>query len=746
MDEVNRNIYQKLPCGILQVNIEGLIEFSNIAFAQMFGFEHGQLQGKDIRSVLPHFNTRAVIAQCSEGGEQSDGKKSGKKLETARKFNGSHFKVDVSFNPVAQDANGILLTVSDATEHQSVIESLQLSQAINKTATWSFDLKSNIVWWSPELFRIFNLPPAGEAPPYETHHLLFSPDSWLRLEPAVAAASEKGIPYELELELARKDDSRRYAVARCEPQLDDAGNVVRLVGTFQDVSSLKHAEMALEESVLRLNEAITAGGIGLWDWDLTSNKVSFSEEYKRQLGYEADEFGDEFVEWQSRVHPDDLDVILANVQQSIESRNINHESTFRLRHKDGSYRWILAHASIFTDNENQPIRMLGSHIDITEQRKLEAQLRHSQKMESIGRLAGGVAHDFNNQLASIMGFAELIAMSDDLGKIKNYIQRILKTAQISGNLTKQLLTFSRQEQLKLQRMDAHNLILETIDVLSHSIDKNIDIRKKLDARNPHIVADPSLLQNALLNLGVNAKDAMPEGGVITISTSNVQDSTSKSSATLEGNTMLEIRFSDNGCGIAEKALSRVFDPFYTTKEAGRGTGLGLASVYGALEQMHGSIVVESKVNEGTTFIMRLPLQKKADEYESRDQSESKMVSKTKTVLLVDDEPLVRQVCEDFLSIMGHQCLTAGGGEEAIKVYQREQQNIDLVILDMIMPDANGKEVFKRLKQIKPDIKAIISSGYMAENTSTELMSLGVCKVIQKPFELSQLEASINELT
>lgn len=756
MDETTRQIYQQIPGGLALVNRQGTIEFANNYLEMLLGYSSMSLEGIALEDVLPECGLKTPKNPLNIFNNTTAESIEKSRLQIAIGNDGSVKTVEVLAKSFPGESSNrvdkALLSINDATVHQEAIESLNLSQAINKTATWSFDLINNIVWWSPELFRIFNLPVADEAPPYETHQLLFSKDSWSKLQPAVAAAAEQGLAYELELQLAESnrtaEGKQRYAVARCEPQLDDSGNVVRLVGTFQDVSSLKHTQLELEETLLRLQESITAGGIGLWDWDLTNNKVRFSNEYKRQLGYAVDELDNHFDEWKSRVHQDDIEETMNKVKISVANCNQNHEVTFRMRHRDGTYRWILSHARVITNATGKAIRMLGSHLDITEQRKLENQLRHSQKMESIGQLAGGVAHDFNNQLASIMGFAELISASDDIAKIKKYVQRIFNAAEVSGNLTRKLLTFSRQDNLKLEPVNMHELINETIELLSHSIDKRIAFQYDREAEHVNVMGDKSLLQNALLNLGVNAKDAMPEGGLIKVSLKNIAIAERSSSLYCKSLTppdQLQIEFADTGYGISEQHLNKIFDPFYTTKAIGSGTGLGLASVYGTIQQMHGTIDVESEEGKGTRFIIWLPLNKGVEQTKDDKNDKAQETSLPKTILVVDDEPQLRQICKDFLEVLGHHCLVAENGHDAIRVYQENQQEIELVIMDMIMPGMNGKDAFEELKKLNPNVKVIISSGFTADNATSDLLLSGVKKVIGKPFKLKELENHVNEI-
>ncbi|MFT6908304.1 MAG: PAS domain S-box-containing protein [Oleiphilaceae bacterium] len=744
MSNAFKKFLELIPHGLIILNTDGKITSVNTHLEDMFGFSQGELKGRHVSTLLPKLEQPYIEYQASINSTSMPVIREVKTL-TVKNNNGDTFFVDITLRLLNKNATDILLTVLDVTDRESARESLDLSQQINKTGTWSFDLISNTVWWSPELFRIFNLPVSEEAPPFEVHHTLFSSESWDTLEPLVTRAAEAGIGYEIELELSESVGCELYAVARCQPQLNETGEVVRLVGTFQDVSSLKAAEKKLNETLLRLNESIISGGVGLWDWDLLTNKVSFSKEYKRQLGYTEDEFPDEYIEWESRIHSEDLEPTLNAVKRSIESLSDNFECTFRLKHKDSSYRWILAHGSISHNKDGQPTRMLGSHIDITTQKNMEEQLTHSLKMDAIGQLAGGVAHDFNNQLATIMGFAELIESSDNIEKINQYVKKIISATEHSANLTSQLLSFSRKDNLKLETLDIHVILGDIVELMECSIDKNIELHTNLNAEKVIVTGDKSRIHNAFLNIGLNARDAMFEGGSLSISTRLVEAPEIDINA-LRGS-FIEIEFKDTGCGISKTQVTKIFDPFYTTKEEGKGTGLGLAAVYGILEQLGGGITVNSTLGAGTSFLIYLPL---SEEDISRNEIiETQPINKQegtfKTILIVDDDPMIREMYLEFIELIGHKGMLAENGSKAMSLYQEYWQIIDLVILDMRMPGMNGKELFLLLKEINPSIRAIIASGHTAETSTADMLDIGILKVIRKPFKLSKLREYINEL-
>ena len=385
--------------------------------------------------------------------------------------------------------------------------------------------------------------------------------------------------------------------------------------------------------------------------------------------------------------------------------------------------------------------------DITEHKRLQEQLMQSQKMDVVGQLAGGIAHDFNNMLTGILGNAEMIRLfcnSDSV--IKNYAESILKISRRAGELTSKLLAFSRKGKLVSVSLDMHDIIHSAVSILERSIDKKIIIQTFLNAKKATVTGDPSLLENAILNLAINARDAMPQGGTLTLTTQNLSfDSNSSllNLKTLEAGEYLQIEISDTGCGIPKELLSKIFEPFFTTKEVGKGTGLGLAAVYGSIKDHKGAIDVYSEPGIGTVFKLYLPLEKNAAFSETtREELPEKGTGR---ILVIDDEEFIRKSVSDLLSSLGYEVSVADGGKKALEIYAREKDLIDLVLLDMVMPEMNGKETFLKLREINPEVKVLFSSGFNKEGRTEELMALGAKGLIPKPYRLNELSRLIKTL-
>jgi two-component system, cell cycle sensor histidine kinase and response regulator CckA len=464
---------------------------------------------------------------------------------------------------------------------------------------------------------------------------------------------------------------------------------------------------------------------------------------EQQIGYSSSEL--------CKMHPFDIkpQYVEGKFRQLIapllrhEKQILSFETVHR--HRDGYDIDVSVNLQLIEDVQRKK-RFVAIVRDISEQKAFEKHMIQAQKMEAIGRLAGGIAHDFNNQLASIMGFAELIDSANDLGEAKNYAKKVITAAQRSSDLTRQLLTFSGKDNLMLETFDIHHLIVQAVDILALSVNKNIDIKTSLSAEKSMVHGDKSLILNAFINLGLNAAEVMAEGGLITISSQYLTAADSLPQELLidkQHTSFVELQVRDIGHGISTEHLPRIFEPFFTTKSLGKSSGLGLASVQGAIKQNGGAITVESKLGEGTNFKIHLPVIENSENIASVAANHSTAnTGKELTILLVDDEPLIRELCEKFLSLLGHKIILASDGLEAFKLYKNNVQQIDLVLMDMMMPNMNGKEAFRLMKSIEPSVRVIISSGFSADNTASGLIAEGVKGFIRKPYKLSDLQESI----
>jgi PAS domain S-box-containing protein len=450
--------------------------------------------------------------------------------------------------------------------------------------------------------------------------------------------------------------------------------------------------------------------------------------------------------WQDAIHPDDQVRVRAAWEACTRGESPALDVEFRVVQPDGSIRWVWDNGTPIRNQAGEVVRMSGMVKDVTERKqaedarqKLEEQLFQSQKMDAIGQLAGGVAHDFNNQLNVIMGYADLLKMHMTDPKQQQYIENIGAAARRSADLTKNLLAFARKGQYQNTPINVHKIIVETVAMLDRTLDKRIEIKQLFNASSDVVIGDPSQLQNAFLNLAVNARDAMASGGKLSFETECVElDSTfsARHGKEVPPGKYIKISVSDTGCGMTESVKTHLFEPFFTTKAVGKGTGMGLASVYGTVKNHKGTIDVYSVEGRGTTFKIYLPL---ADQQFNdgkaervRESMQMKMVNKLR-VLMVEDEEILRVMFAEMLDSVGMQYFEAHNGRQAVEIYRQHWKQIDLVILDMVMPEMNGPDTFRAMKEINPDVKALLSTGYSLNSEVQAILDEGVAGFIQKPY-------------
>lgn len=399
---------------------------------------------------------------------------------------------------------------------------------------------------------------------------------------------------------------------------------------------------------------------------------------------------------------------------------------------------------VIVDGELKGIE--GFIIDITEQKILEDQLHQSEKMQAVGQLAGGIAHDFNNQLTSIMGFADILASRLEDPKHKEYASNIVCASTRSKELTQQLLTFARKGKFTKDLVDVHEIINEAIELMLHSLHKKIKITQYLNAERSYVVGDPSQLQNIFVNLGINARDAMPCGGELIFRTATSELSKEyceKQPFEIKPGKYLKVAVQDSGIGMNKETQSRMFEPFFTTKPIGKGTGLGLAAVYGSVKKHNGAINVVSEPDKGTTITIFLPLSKN-DKVQNKKSQRNRLIKGTGKVLFVDDEDAILEIGTTMLSDLGYKVITKSNGNDALKYYKRYWDSVDLVLLDIVMPNMSGKEVFNEMKQINPDIKCVLSSGYSIDGEADKILKKGALDFIQKPYCTEELSIVIHK--
>ena len=520
----------------------------------------------------------------------------------------------------------------------------------------------------------------------------------------------------------------------------------------RDISEEREREQDLNDTRDFARLALGAvGGVGVWTFDVLTDRFFFDEGIARlyALDPESGPGGLLRADFLAHVHPDDK----ANLRSTMSGGLVNSgdlELEYRIVHPDGSVRWVLSRGNTYFDEAGKPTRRTGVGVDITDKRRLEEQLRQAQKMEAVGQLTGGIAHDFNNMLAVIMGSLELLTrrLSGEDVRARHYTQQALEGAKRAANLTQRLLAFSRQQPLRPEAVNVHALVSGMSELLLHSLGGAIQLETVLAPRAWRVHADPNQLENVLLNLGVNARDAMPNGGRLTLEIQNVHLDARYLADDLGGapGQYVLIAVSDTGTGMPPEVVAKAFDPFFTTKEVGKGTGLGLSQVYGFVKQSNGHIRIYSEVGQGTTIKIYLP-RLMSEEGTDSDAGDAVVLlpgDAQEVVLVVDDEAVVRQFSKDALTELGYRVLEADTAVAALRLVEAHPE-IRLLFTDVVMPEVNGRQLADQVRDKRPDIRVLFTTGYTRNAVvHNGTLDPGV-DLIGKPFTIDELAAKVREV-
>jgi len=756
-EEKYRTILESIDEGYFEVDLEGNFIFFNDSLCKIAGYPRDELLGMNNRDYTTPETAKKMYQIFSAIYDTG---------EPARVLDYEIFRKDGSSRILEMSALlmkdsrdqpiGFRGVVRDVTERKQAEEALRESEerfremAENvREVFWMFDWKEQkVIYVSPAYEEIWGRATKDLYSRYEEWTESIYPCDREYARESLARIVETGEGAAREYRIFRPDGSVRWISDRSFPIRGEGGEVRRIAGIAEDITERTQAIEALRASEEKYRTVLEANPDPVVVYDIDGKVVYFNPAFTTLFGWSLGErLGRKLdISVPEENWPETqmmIDRVLAGESFSgIESRRYS---------KDGKIIPVSISGAILRDVDGNPLGSVINLRDISTQKSLESQLQHAQKMEAIGTLAGGIAHDFNNLLQAIQGYTELLLMRKKEGEHGfRELQEVIRASKRGAELTQQLLTFSRKVESKRKPLDLNLEVGELRDLVERTIPRMIEVEFQLAENLKVINADSAQLKQVLMNLVVNAKDAMPEGGQLLIETRNItldQEFCKRYAEVTPGEYVL-LSISDTGHGMDKDTLEHIFDPFYTTKEVGKGTGLGLAIVYGIVKNHEGYIMCSSRPGAGTYFRIYFPATElETEAVGTMDSPESKSIGpgRNETVLLVDDEEFIRELGGDVLGQAGYTVLTANDGEQALEVYRQEQNRIDMVILDLIMPGMGGSKCLEELLRMNPHAQILIASGYSPDASTKGTLLSGAAGFINKPYDNKQLLGLVRKI-
>ena len=732
---------------VMITNKAGMVIWVNSAFEQLTGYTHAEIVGQSTRVLKSGQNSQALYEEMWRtilGGRIWRGEL------TNRRKDGSLYDEEMTITPV-QDRKGeithyiaIKLDISERRQAEanllSLTERLSLATGVAKVGVWEWDLASNALTWDATMFEIYGFPFVVPMP-YEKWSAAVYPEDLPAVEATLREAIDEKGRGSADFRIILADGTVRNVSTVGRVVLDEHANVSRVIGTTQDITERKKTENKLRQ----LATIVESSDDAIVSRTLDGTIQSWNGAAERMYEYSAAEAIGKPI---SILYPHgQRDEILANLEKIKRGDIVRNFETIRAT-KDGKQIHIALTVSPIKDVSGRIVGASAIGRDITESKQMEDMFRQAQKMEAVGRLAGGVAHDFNNMLSVIIGYSELLLeRADTDGQVRKQCEEIKRAGDRAASLTRQLLAFSRQQVLEPRVLNLNTSVAEIEKMLRRLIGEDIDLRTSLDPTLGLVKADPGQIEQVIMNLALNARDAMPGGGKLIIETSNTEldDEYALHHPPCIVGRYVILAVTDSGVGMSQETKARIFEPFFTTKELGKGTGLGLSTVYGVAKQSGGYIWVYSEPGQGSVFKLYLPRVDGSEVQIRPAKSAPELLAGTETVLLVEDEQSVRALTRNLLEQGGYTVLEADNGAHAVEIAKQHHGPIHLLLTDVVMPGMNGPAVAEMILPIHPEAKALYVSGYSSSfGTQTGLVPAGA-NLFQKPFSRAALLRKVRNL-
>jgi PAS domain S-box-containing protein len=743
---------------IWAVDETGRITYLNQACRKIYGREPEEMIGRMFLEFVPPEQYEKDVAAFSEAI------RTGKQTVdyTSRIYHADGSIVILLANAVImRDENGQVIgstgMARDMTKSMLAEESLRASearlaraQAIAHLGSWELDLTKreglNRLSWSDEIYRIFGIAPSAFGATYEAFLAAVHPEDRKRMEEAQrrALAGEAGL--NIEHRILRSDGTVRWVQEQGALERDAEGRPTRLNGTVLDITERKLAEQTLRKSETLLRIAGKAARLGGWTLELPEYKLTWSDEtsvlHDLPPGYQPT-----FEEGISMFPPESR----AEVARCVEAcarEGKSYDFEVPKITATGRRIWVRSIGEAVRDGDGKIVRLQGAFQDITERKKLESNLLRAQRLESIGTLAGGIAHDLNNVLAPILMSVTLLKAKMADAESERLLHTLQKSAQRGADLVKQVLSFARGVEGQRIEVNPAQLLREIRTVVRETFPKSIVVELTAKRNSWSVMGDPTQLHQVFLNLCVNARDAMPDGGGLTIKLENVMldEAAISDNSDAKPGTYVAVQVADTGCGITPEVRDRIFEPFFTTKALGKGTGLGLSTTLAIVKSHGGFINFTSETGKGTTFLVYLPAETtKTATGEATLESTPLPRGNGELILVVDDEESIRQIARPMLENYGYRVLLASQGEEAVALYARQRHEIAVVITDMAMPIMDGPALITALRSLNPQVRIIGSSGHTSPGGTTQLAGMGIEHFVPKPYPAEVLLKTLHDV-
>jgi len=738
------------------LDVEGNCTFCNAASVRLLGYENpGDLLGKQMHWLMHHRRadgTRYPIEDCQIYLGFREGKGSHSDNEVLWRKDGSSFPVEYWSYPVVTDGKliGSVVTFIDITDRKQANATILKER---DRAQQYLDIADVILLALDQEGRINLINRKGCSTLGWKEQDLIGRD-WIdtcipaRTRDELRTAFRSlisGTPLHLENPVLTKSGEERMIAWRSTVLRDSAGRITGTLSSGEDVTEHKRAEEALRRSEARVRRLVESNIIGIGIGTLDGKLLDGNDSFLKLLGYSREELLSGALRWDDMTPPEYNDVDQRAVEQ-LKNTGVAPPWEKELIRKDGRRVAVLIGVVTLATDQGD-IEAVSVVVDISERKLLEQQLRQAQKMEAIGQLAGGVAHDFNNLLSVIIGYSDILL--DRAGqdtKMRTQCQEINKAGNRAASLTRQLLAFSRQQVLEPRVLNLNTVIVEIEKMLKRLIGEDIEFRTALDPTLGSVKADPGQIEQIIMNLAVNARDAMPEGGKLVIETSNAEldDRYAVQHPPFIPGRYVLLAVTDTGIGMNAETKTHIFEPFFTTKEVGKGTGLGLSTVYGVVKQSGGYIWVYSELGHGSVFKVYLPRVDQPVQQSRPSELAPGLSHGTETVLLVENEESVRTLTRSLLEEAGYTVIEASNGAQALEVAGRRSGPIHLLLTDVVMPGMNGRVLAKKMIEAQPKMKVIYISGYTGSFSSHGELFDAAATLVQKPFSRATLLRKLRE--